>query len=188
MKLAVICVMVALIFVAGCVQDKPVKEIVIPGQKEIYQFTNDLRASVLVKSNDEKGIRNIFLNNENINIVFDGSSEADNAYFTVVIIDFGAKVPLYLSYQGNNVKFAPFYFIGDEWHNSTDDIIKKPNFTGPVLILKGPNTWAEDTSVDIYNNTVILQGTSYKNLTMAGDKLTLIVLDINKELIEAYGR
>jgi len=34
-------------------------------------------------------------------------------------------------------------------------------------------------SVNIINNTIFVQGTSYKNLTLAGDKLTLVVMGID---------
>lgn len=177
--------LVILVIAAGCVQEKtPIKEISIPGQAKIYQFSSDLRSAVMVKSNDEASINNIFYTAKNINIVFDGSSETDNAYFNAVLIDFGSKVPLYLSYDGIQIKFTPFYTIGDDWYNATDDKITKPNFTEPVLMLKGPDTGAEDTSVNIFNNTIVLQGTSYKNLTLAGDKLTLIVFGIDKDMLE----
>ncbi|HLD85768.1 MAG TPA: hypothetical protein VI968_04385 [archaeon] len=178
-----------LVIVAGCVQEKaPIKEISIPGQAKIYQFTNDLRSAVLVKSNDETGIKNIFYAAKNINIVFDGSSETDNAYFSAVLIDFGAKVPLYLSYDGVQIKFTPFYTLSDDWYNATDDKIPEPTFIEPVLVIKGPSTGAEETSVNLYNNTIVLQGTSYKNLTLAGDKLTLIVFGIDKDTLESLAQ
>ena len=171
--------------IAGCVQEKPINEISIPGQAKIYQFNSDLRSAVLVKSNDETSIRNVFYTAKNINIVFDGSSETDNAYFSAVLIDFGAKVPLYLSYDGIQIKFMSFYTLGNDWYNATEDNITKPNFTDPVLMMKGPDTGAQGTSVNFYNNTIILQGTSYKNLTLAGDKLTLIVFGIDKNTLES---
>jgi hypothetical protein len=172
--IAVICV----IIVAGCVQEEvALKEISIPGHNDIYTFSNDIRDALKVESNNPAAIKSQFYEGE-MSVVFDGSSPQDNAYFTVVMTNIMAKVPTYLAYEGVLIKFQPYYFIGETWYNRNGDEIEKPKLAN-VLWLKGPSTGAEETSVNIINNTIILQGTSYQNLTLAGDRLVLEVMGIN---------
>ncbi len=170
------------LLVAGCTQtaQQPITEITIAGHgNQIYTFTHDIRDSIRVQSNDPEGIKAIGDSFRNMTIVFDGSSEEDNGYARVVLVNFLAKVPVYYSYEGRLVKFNSFYYIGDTWYNSTNEEIEQPVFNGPVLWLVGPST-ATETSVNLVNNTIYLSGTSYKNMTMAGDKLTLILFGINE--------
>ncbi|MDI6721447.1 MAG: hypothetical protein QMD85_03590 [Candidatus Aenigmarchaeota archaeon] len=170
----------AIIAIAGCVQEEmPLKEISIPGHKEIYTFSNDIRDSINVSSNDPPEIRGQFFKGD-MNIVFDGSSTQDNAYFTVVVTNIMAKIPTYLAYEGVVIRFEPYYYIGEMWYNKNGDEIERPELNGPALWLKGPSTGAEDLSVNIANNTIVLQGRTYKELTLAGDKLVLEVMGINK--------
>ncbi len=171
------------IMIAGCTTtpgQAPITEISIPGHaNQIYTFANDIRESLEVSTNDPEGIKAIGNNFTKMNIVFDGSNDVDNGYFRVTLVNFLAKIPIYYSYEGRLVKFDSFYFIDDVWYNSSAEVINEPVFEDPVLWLVGPSN-AEDTSVNLVDNTIYLSGTSYKNLTLAGDKLTLILFGIDK--------
>ncbi len=184
MKYAAILSIIVLALVAGCLQEQPLKEIVIPGQEAIYVFTYDIRESIKAASDNEKTIRSLFVDSVSMNIVYDGSSNQDNAYFIVALTNIGNKLRPYMANTGRFVKFDYYYYIGDYWYNSTDDIVDKPNLTGPTLMLKGPETGATETSVRLNdNNTVVVQGTSYRNLTLAADKLSLIIFDVTPEQV-----
>ncbi|MBI2172812.1 MAG: hypothetical protein HYT73_01205 [Candidatus Aenigmarchaeota archaeon] len=171
--------LIGVIIVAGCVeQDSSIREVVIPGHAEIYTFSNDLRDVLEVPINDPAGIREQFFSNK-VNFVFDGSSRQDNAYFTVTMTNIMAKVPAYMAYEGRIIEFTPYYFIGDLWYDRKGEEIERPEFQGPVLWLKGPSTGAEDTSVNIENATITVQGTDYGSLVLAGDRLVLAVMKID---------
>ncbi len=184
-QLFLILSIVALVFATGCLQEQPLKEIVIPGQEAVYVFTYDIRESIKVASDNEKNIRSLFVDSASMNIVYDGSSNQDNAYFRVALINIGEKLRPYMANTGRFVEFNYYYYIGDYWYNSTDDIIDMPNTTMATLILKGPETGATETSVRLQdNNTIALQGTSYRNLTLAADKLSLIIFDVSREQLQ----
>lgn len=172
--------LVVLVFIAGCTEQQPITEISIPGHgNQIYTFTNDIREALRVKTNDPEGIKSTGKTLTKINIVFDGSNTQDNAYFRVVLINIGAKLPTYYAYEGRLVTFDSYYFIGDKWYNATSEEITKPNFTETVLWLSGPST-ANETSLTLKGNIIYLRGDSYKGLTLAGDKLVLLFFQIDK--------
>lgn len=167
------------VFISGCAENTPVTEVVIPGHgSQVYTFSNDIRQSLLVKTNNPEGIKAIGRQFTVMNVVFDGSNSQDNAYFQVVLTNIVAKLPIYYSYEGRLVRFNSFYSVGDRWYNSTNEEIKKPEFNGPALWLVGPST-TNETSVMLTNNTIYLSGDSYKGLTMAGDKLVLLFFGID---------
>lgn len=174
--------LIGVILIAGCVQEQePVTELYVPGHgNQIYAFTNDIRESLLVKTNDPESIKDIGKSLVKLNIVFDGSNEQDNAYFRVVLVNLAAKLPTYYSYEGRLMYFDPYYFIGEKWYNSSSEEIQMPAFSEPVLWFSGPSTGANETSLTLENNTIYLRGESYKGLTLAGDKLALLFFQIDK--------
>jgi len=174
-KMLLILILVSFVLISGCTERQPVTEIVIPGHgDQVYTFAHDIYDSAKVPVNDPQGIGLLFAINNRYTIVFDGSDSQDNAYFRVVLINLG-KLPIYYAYEGRMVTFDYLYYIDDQWYNETDGEIGTPVFENPVLWLIGPSTGAEETSLTLEDNIIYLQGTSYDNLTMAGDKLTLLV-------------
>ena len=179
-KFIIILAILVVALIAGCTEQKPITELQIPGHgNEVYTFSNDIRESLRVKTNDPEGIKIIGSTMTNLNVVFDGSNQQDNAYFRVVLTNMVSKVPLYYSYEGRLVSFDVYYFIGDTWYKSVNETIQKPQFTSPTLWLSGPSTGATDTSLTLVNNIIYLSGTDYKNLTLAGDKLVLLFFQID---------
>lgn len=179
-KILLIVILASLVLVSGCAeQPQEIKEITIPGHgNQVYTFENDIREALKVPVNSETGVGILMSMYDHYTIVFDGSDMQDNAYFRVVLINLG-KIPIFYAYEGKAISFEYFYYIGDQWYNETDGEIKKPDFSRrPTIWLKGPSTGANETSLTLENNILYLQGTSYKNLTLAGDKLTLIVFGI----------
>jgi outer membrane lipoprotein-sorting protein len=168
------------VLISGCAQNKEIKEITISGHQEIYTFSNDIRESLKVHANDPVGIMELFLRNDRFDIVFDGSSGKDNAYFTVVVTNLN-KIPIFYTYEHRIFAFNnTYYYIGEQWYDSTGGNITRPTLDKPTIWLKGPDTGANNTSLTLDGNMIYLQGTDYKNLTLAGDKLTLIVFGIDR--------
>ena len=180
MKKLIVAILFVVVLVAGCAQQKPVTELTIPGHgSEVYTFSNDIRESLKVKTNDPQGIKDIGLQLERINIVFNGSSKQDNGYFSAVLIGLINKVSLYYAYEGRVIYFDSYYFLNDTWYNSTNEVIEKPVFSGTVLWLVGPSS-ANETSLTLINNTIYMRGADYKGLTLASDKLVLLLFGIEK--------
>jgi hypothetical protein len=183
MKYVILIGLFAIVAVALCVQEQaPIKEIADPGHNYIYTFNNDIRQSLLVKADNTNAIRDLFLNQSSLNVVFNGTDEYDNGMFRLALIDIMSKIPFYLANEGKSVTFSVYYFtdIGEEqWFNSTGEQIEKPSLENFTLWLKGPATGATETSVTLQGKTVYLQGTSQLNMSLAADKLTLIVFGIN---------
>ncbi len=173
--------LVIVAIISGCTQELPVTEVSIPGHgSQIYTFSNDIRQSLLVKTNDPDGVKAMSASLTRMDIVFDGSNTQDNAYFRAVLISILAKLPVYYSYEGRLVYFDSYYFIGDTWYNSTNEEIEKPVFQDLVLWLSGPSTGANETSIILEDNVIHLNGDSYDGLTLAGDKLVLLFFGIDK--------
>ena len=170
-----------IVLVSGCTQQQPLTELSIPGHgNEIYTFSNDIRESLLVKTNDPQGIKNTGLSLQHVNIVFNGSNKQDNGYFSAVLVSMINKVSLYYAYEGRIIYFDSYYFLDDKWYNSTNEMIEKPGLSDTILWLKGPATGANETSLQLVDNTIYLSGTDYKGLTLAGDKLVLLFFGIEK--------
>ncbi len=173
------------VLVAGCAQPpqyEPITEISIPGHQQIYAFNNDIRQSILVKAESEQEIRGLFESSRHINVVFNGTDEMDNGMFRIALIDISAKIPFYFAAQGKETAMDIYYFLtdnGTQWYDYKEDPINEPALSGLTLWLKGPATGATETSVTLQGNTVVLQGTDLRNVSLAADKLTLIVFGIN---------
>lgn len=170
--------------VSACVQQAEIKDIYIAGHgNQVYSFSYDIRESVKIKSDNETEIRNTIANSNRASIIFNSTSDSDNAIFQAVVFNIAAKLPTYFSYEGKLLHIDAFYY-GEDGHlrNKSNERVALPVNT--KIFLLGPNTGAKDVSVSLMGNTIILQGTSPKNLVLAGDKLALIVMDVDEEKIE----
>ena len=171
--------MILLLALAGCVQ-KPVTEITLPGHgQQIYAFANDIREALKVPTNDPAGIKALFDSSSKVAIVFNGSSPEDNRYFQVVVVNTVTKLQAYYSYEGKLMRFDVYYYDNEGWHNSTGGAVLQP-LNGAAIWLLGPNTGAAATSVALERSVVYVQGTGYKELTLAADRLSLAFMGIER--------
>ena len=179
-KFMFIILIVSILSISGCVNEEEIKELRIPGHgNHIYQFSHDIREALKVPVNDPIAIKKSVWQSDRLNIIFNGSSKQDNAYFQVVAINIVSKLQTFFAYEGKLLQFPVFYYENGKWFNSTEEITI-PDLEGANLWLVGPNTGAMDTSLFSVDNVIYLQGTSYKNLTLAGDKFALIIMGIDK--------
>jgi len=177
-------VLLVLVFISACVQQPvPITDIRISGHGEqIYQFSYDIRESVSVKAEAEQQIRGLLINSSKLSIIFNSSAE-DNVVFQVVVFNIAAKLPTYFSYEGKLLHIDAFYYKEDGYlYNKSEERVEMPS--NARIMLLGPNTGAEETSVSLDGNTVILQGVTRKDIVLAGDKLALIVMGIDEKEVE----
>ncbi len=182
MKLVYALPILIIVLISGCTQQQPITEISIPGHP-IYAFSNDVRESLQVRTSDPDGIRRLVLISRNITVVFNGSDENDNGIFQVAAFDTVTRLQTYFVYEGVILSVASSYYIGDQWFsivNGTSMPVAMPEFTGPVIWLKGPATGANETSVTLDKNIIIVQGITQKGVTLAGDRLSLVVLGVER--------
>lgn len=138
---------------------KELKKITIEGVP--YEFNTNLYEVIRVPADSEDKIKSIFERSYKICIKFDNSSEEDNPIFFVSSFNIVYKTIRYYTSRGIEKKIE----VCEE---------------EPKIELKGPNTGASETSIRLINNTILVQGTTPKNLEMAADKLILIIFGIKK--------
>ncbi len=188
-----------LVFASGCVnqeQPKPleVKEITKDGIT--YEFTNNILDSMNISINNATEIKRIVKYAAAVSIVFNSTTEEDNSYFTVINYNMVGKLTHYYAYSRRKYVDETFYNIytikGDKLlkfdrsiNNWTESPVGIDNIEWPVLYMKGPNTGASETSVslDLDGRIVYIQGTNYRNLSLAADRFVLEVLDVNIDLL-----
>ncbi|MCX6815951.1 MAG: hypothetical protein NT120_03805 [Candidatus Aenigmarchaeota archaeon] len=167
-------------------QTKKITEITLPDQPNtVYTFSSDVRDALRYPASSTDNIRYVLFNSNKINIVFNGTSAEDDTYFYTVIFNTIWKMQQFFVNNGKLVDFQQFYFINGTWYVSANETTVKPNITGPIIWIRGPNTGALNNSIELINNTIFLQGTTYGNLTLAGDKLALITLGVD-DLKQVY--
>ena len=173
-----------IILISGCVQQQEILEITIPGQgNQVYVFSYDIQESVKIKSSNVTIIQNLLRSTDSINILYNGTNEQDLAYFNVALFNIREKLRTFYGYNGILLKFYPFYYTADSLVNFSNASI-----SNPAIEIMGPNTGATETSVTINNATVLVQGTTSRNLQLAADRLVLAVFNIDETKVEALAR
>ena len=181
MKLVIL--IFSVVAVSACVQQAEIKDIYINGHgNQIYQFSYDIRESVKIPSDNEREIRNLIAVSDKVTVIFNSTSGEDNAVFQVVVFNLAAKLPTYFSYEGKLLYIDILYYGEDGLYNKSNSKAELP--TNTKIRLLGPHTGAEEGSVRLDGNTITVQGTTPKNLVLAGDKLALVVMGIDEEKIK----
>ena len=171
--------LVIVLLISGCVQQQqPVTEVTIPGHPT-YTFSNPIDEALKYPVGNEIEIVRSILKSKELNIVFNGSSAEDDAYFQAVLYNIVTKLQTFFVYQGSILRVQTFYFIGDQWYNLTSNTTA-PDIEGLTIWIRGPNTGATENSIKLENSTIYIQGLTYKNLTLAGDRLVLAALGVQK--------
>lgn len=182
MKYHIFAIMIVVVLAAGCTQEQPRTEIYIEGHPQVYKFSYDLGKTSLIESNNPAAISAAMASTNNITFFFDGSDQQDNGYTRVAIINILQKLTPYYAYNGRIMKYNSYYYTGETWFNSTGGEVQKPEVGGTVIWFLGPVTGANETSVEIRDNIIFIQGTSKDNFLMAADKFVLIIFGIDSEV------
>lgn len=168
----------AIIVISGCVQEEQ-KTVVVDGVE--YELYHDVNSALLVDVVEPGDVKRVATRSRSVDIIFDCAAQEDEPVLTVSTLNAVTVLQSYLVYSKNTfANFNTYCFIGDTWYNSTDSEVERPALNGTVLWIKGPNTGAAATSVFAEENTVVIQGTSVRNLTLATDAFSLTVLGIKK--------
>jgi len=170
--------LVALVFLSACTQQE-IKELFIQRHNTVYTFSYDIRESLGVPVEDHLQIIETMSRDEKIIFVFNGTSEKDNAYFAVTSFNIVAKLDQYFYNEGVFASFDVYYFENDTWYNRTGSQ-ESLDLTGIVIWLKGPDTGAQRTAVYMKDGYIFVEGTDSKNIVLAGDRLVLLFMGINK--------
>lgn len=160
----VILLVLALVILSGCAQKNELMQLKINGEN--YDFSEDIRQSIKIPVQNVSEIYSM-LKNQNIVIAFNGSSGKDNGYFAVAAYNLVFKMSKYRAQEGMPANFSSAVF-----ENLT---VQKDD---TVIIFKGPNTGASENSVSLAGNIIVVQGMTYKNITLASDRLSLLMLGI----------
>ncbi len=154
-------IVVLLVSSSLCVQ-KDLRSITINGQT--YPFDYNLFKIIEINATNTKEIKSLIDEYPKICLEFNESSQ-DKKYFAV---------------GGFNLVFriTRLYILEGIKKNVT--VCNEE----PKIVFLGPNTGAKETSVSLVNNTIIVQGTTPDNFEMAVDRLSLIVLGVDKERLE----
>jgi len=180
-KILLVISILAIIVISGCAEEKkPLTEIRISGHEHVYTFRNDIRESINVPTTNEVAIAKLIMNCSELNIVFNGTSREDNQYIAIAVFDTVSRLLVYFANEGKAISFPVYYFNETGWFKENMSIPGLPYSQNYCYIwFVGPNTGAKETSVVLNGNIVYIQGTSFKNLTMAADKLSLIMMGMN---------
>lgn len=167
-----------LLLVLGCIQSAAKNTTLVIDNVE-YQFANDIGEAQKIPVDSPGAIRELMLKSKDISIIFDCSG-ADKPQLTVAAFNAVSTVQNYLVYSRSTYSnFRTYCFVGDQWYDSVDMPIEKPALN-VTLWFKSERTGAASTGVSLVNNTVIVQGTNYKNLTLATDAFNLAFLGVYK--------
>ena len=170
------------VIISGCINQQPEKKELYNVTKDgvEYIFSNNVYESLNITIENEDLIRQTLDSPLSVVIAFNGSNEQDNGYFSVVSYNLVEKLKNYYIYsKGKRVGFAAI--------DINEGKIPPGN---TIIVLRGPNTSARGTSVyydnecivnqiaiSEFSRCVMIQGTDYKNLTLASEKLILSLLD-----------
>ena len=171
--------LLALIFLVACAQQE-VKEILIPRHNVIYTFSYDIRESLGVPAENAAEIIETTSRNNRVIFVFNGSSEKDNALFAVTSFNIVSKLDQYFYNEGASVYFDVYYLVNDTWYNKTKEVQQNLDLSGTVVWLKGPDTGAQRTVVYMKDGYIFVEGADEKGVVLAGDRLVLLVMGVNR--------
>ncbi|MBI4895461.1 MAG: hypothetical protein HY831_03125 [Candidatus Aenigmarchaeota archaeon] len=178
-----IILIISVVVISGCInQEEPKKEAYNFTKDGVeYTFNNNIYDSLNISIQDEKYVKASIDSAQSVIVLFNGSSLEDNSYFSVVSYNIVEKIKNYFVYsKGQIVDFKAI------------DIEQNHTIPGgsTVIFLRGPSTGAHGTSVYYdgncivnnvsiapFNNCIVVQGTDYKNFSLAADRLILSVLD-----------
>jgi hypothetical protein len=167
---------ISIIFIAGCIgqsQDKPFF-ILKDGERCIqYNFKADVRDIAEVPVAGKLGIQELLFSSSRLNILFESQPD-DNPGFALASFAFTNKLAIYnLQVLGRVIEVQGY----DTANQTYLDELNFSSRTGLDIILKGPNTGAEDTSVRLQDRAIVVQGNSTASLELAGERLALIMLE-----------
>ncbi|MBI5061423.1 MAG: hypothetical protein HZB67_03855 [Candidatus Aenigmarchaeota archaeon] len=194
-----ILIIFSVVLASGCInqpKEEPITLTTITKDGVAYEFTNNIFDAMKVPMIEQAEIKRIVTKASAVSIVFNSSSKEENAYLTVINYNMVGKLSSYYTYSKQQFVDETFYNIYDvkndrlmKFDRSINNWTESPtgidNIEWPILYLKGPNTGANETSVtlDESGKIIYIQGTDYRNFSLAADRFTLEILGVNLDLL-----
>jgi hypothetical protein len=154
---------IVMVLLAGCSEKKePITRLIVDGVE--YVFSEDVFESLKIPVYSPPNITQA-MNASHIYITFNDTNSTENSYFTVAAYNIVFKLTRQRLWELREVNFT---------------VVPLKNLTAnmtPVLMLVGPSE-ANTTSVVGFDNLTIVRGTSFKNMTMAADRLSLLLMGV----------
>ncbi len=157
------------------IQPKPpenVTKIIYENQK--YIFSHNIYDSDKINMENKEAIILLLNSVNDIEIVFNDTEDSvkDFPYFTTTGYNIVYKIQQYSVYTQLRVL------------NITTTPLSESSLDKTTIMLKGPNSGANETSIttsqsDNGGNIILVQGLTHKELEMTGDKLVMAYLGVN---------
>jgi hypothetical protein len=171
------------ILVAGCTETKEeILHVKVPGHPEVYQFSYNIRDTVNIPTETYQEIRNELLGTSRIVFVMNVTdTDTISGHYSITVVNFIQKLKGYQLYNGNIVdKYVTYVYDNQKamWIDPEGEIV--PDFNGAVI-------WfvvGEPASVNLENGIIYVKSDTLENLPRSGDKLALIMLNINDETLD----
>jgi len=131
-----------------------------------YTMGTDLNAAnnYYISADTVAGVNSLF-SKDKINLVF-GSVEGtdpNNAQLITTASPFSYYLGVYYVYEGQNKTISPY-------------LLKEYNSSEPALIILGPGTGANETSLVFDGKNVVVQGETYEDLKLVLGKLLIVAI------------
>jgi hypothetical protein len=134
-----------------------------------YVFDYNISDILKVPIDNPQKIKELIGNASAISIAVNTTNATEIDYFKVVSFNLVNRLTIYFTTQNRVVPFSAVS-LGGELNNT--HLLN----TTQVILLLGPSS-AQNTSVYINSmNWIVIQGTDYHNLNMAGDRLALLIV------------
>lgn len=192
--------LISIVLVSGCVNQEPEKPKAlfnITKDGVDYQFTNNIFDSMKIPINNGSEIKRFIKYASAVSVVINSTSDEIDGSYIVIIYNTVEKLKHYYIYSRG--KFVDEYFykkyrIKDDkllkWSYENNTWVESPvgidSIEWPVLYFRGHDAGAAETSVtlDESGKIIYIQGTDYRNLSLAADRFALEVLGVNLDLLE----
>lgn len=166
-------IIVAIVVVSGCIGQTPEQHALYNLTKDgvLYEFTNNIYDSLNVSIADENRIYEKLIMPDSIWILY--TKGEDEQIVATEAANIVAKVQYYNTYTLGKIVSVGTYELTNQ---SGGNNVSIGNLTGTLIELRGPAI-ANSTAVYISGERIIVEGTNRTQLSLAADRLTLVLFE-----------
>jgi len=171
LSIVLIISIVAVAFASGCIgQSQPQALFNLTKDGVLYEFNNNIYDSLNVPISDKNRIYEKLVMPDQLWLLY--TKGADEAIVAVAAADITAKVQYYNTYSlGKIVRVGTYDLSGQSEQN-----VSASDLTGTLIELRGP-AMVNETAVFMSGERIIVEGTNRTQLSMAADRLTLVLFE-----------
>ena len=176
MKAVLVIFLAFVAITAGCIGQQPMEEIHILEKDGVeYEFSTDVREAAKIEVIGETQIFDSIALANNVSIIF--REGGDNAIFAKAGFDLTNKLQFYYVYTQDRI-------VGIRGF----EMVNASMAEGTIIEFIGPTTGANETSVSLQNETIIVRGTTNQTFALAVDRLALVLFPDDVQAILAGER